>query len=243
MPSTLSSRSAPPKQSILPFIYDGPTLPILLLVWCVSMFSMSVHAQDQQDTGRQLVMQGNGNGSLPCISCHGLNGEGNAEAGFPRLQGLNQGYLVKQIEEFQVGRRSNPIMSAAINSLTPDQMEAIADWYSSRPPLPDTAISQIDVAQRALWETGKKLATEGDWSRYIVPCQSCHGPGNRGVDNLFPALAGQHATYLRQQLEAWQSGTRQNDHQQLMLVIAQRLTPRQIESVALYLASLPGADE
>jgi cytochrome c553 len=33
------------------------------------------------------------------MSCHGANGAGLAAAGFPRLAGLDAGYLAKQIRE------------------------------------------------------------------------------------------------------------------------------------------------
>ena len=42
---------------------------------------------------------------------------------------------------------------------------------------------------------GEKLAMQGDWERYIVPCSTCHGPDNLGVSSVFPHLAGQHAGY------------------------------------------------
>ena len=86
---------------------------------------------------------------------------------------------------------------------------------------------------------GKKLALEGDWDNYLPPCSSCHGPNNQGVDGTFPGIAGQHASYLKQQLELWQQGQRTSDPVQLMEAIAKRLSPEQIEAVAAYLASQP----
>jgi len=86
---------------------------------------------------------------------------------------------------------------------------------------------------------GEKLALRGDWSKHVPPCESCHGPGNAGVGVSFPGIAGQHPNYIRQQLKAWQEGTRHNDPVQLMTAVAERLTDEEIEAVAAYLATQP----
>jgi thiosulfate dehydrogenase len=60
-----------------------------------------------------------------------------------------------------------------------------------------------------------------------------------GVGSAFPALAGQHAGYLKTQLNAWRSGTRNNDPNQLMKGIAERLSEQQISAITEYYAALP----
>src|SRR6185312_15689650 len=42
------------------------------------------------------------------------------------------------------------------------------------------------------------------------PCQSCHGEHAEG-NGVFPRLAGQHADYLKKQLEAFRSSLRESD--------------------------------
>ena len=161
-----------------------------------------------------------------------------AAAGFPALANLEAGYLVKQMQGYQSGKRPSVVMAPTVARLTPQQLQDVAAWYASQRPQPAPA-AELSPEQLAL---GQTLATEGDWERYIVPCESCHGPGNRGVGSEFPALAGQHASYLKQQLLAWQDGTRSNDPQQLMLAIAARLSPTEIDAVAEYLSRLPAGD-
>ncbi|HFE44073.1 MAG TPA: hypothetical protein ENJ18_01080 [Nannocystis exedens] len=51
-------------------------------------------------------------------------------------------------------------------------------------------------------------------------------------------MAGQHAFYLKGQLEAWRSGVRKNDPNELMKGIAERLTKREIEAITAYYATL-----
>jgi thiosulfate dehydrogenase len=60
-----------------------------------------------------------------------------------------------------------------------------------------------------------------------------------GVGNSFPALAGQHASYLKAQLMAWRIGSRDNDPNQLMKGIAERLSEQQISAITEYYATLP----
>ena len=55
----------------------------------------------------------------------------------------------------------------------------------------------------------------------------------------FPALAGQHAGYIADQLRAWKNGTRDNDPLHLMLAIAERMDERDIRAVSLWLSRQP----
>ena len=91
----------------------------------------------------------------------------------------------------------------------------------------------------ALAARGARIALSGLWEKDVPACISCHGPGGHGVGAHFPALAGQYASYIAKQLNAWRIGTRSNDPQDLMKGIAQRLSPADIAAVAAYFASQP----
>lgn len=131
-------------------------------------------------------------------------------------------------------------MQPNIDNFDEQQLRDLAAYYASLPAPASAAPANVSDAQLAL---GRKLATEGDWDTYIPPCSSCHGPGNRGVGHSFPALAGQHPSYIRAQLQAWQNNQRNNDPNQLMTAIAERLTAQQIDAVAAYLGSLSATAE
>lgn len=209
------------------------TSALLMLTGC--LMAATANAQSPLDTGRQLVMQGDGQGSAPCMTCHGADGAGMAAGGFPALSQLAPGYMVKQLQDFKSGARASAVMAPTVAQLSEAQMDAASQYYASQQP----AAPALATADEALLARGAALVNEGDWSRYIVPCASCHGPDNRGVGAEFPALAGQHASYIKQQLLAWQGGSRSNDPQQLMLAIAERLSTAEIEAVAEYLSRLP----
>ncbi len=67
-----------------------------------------------------------------CASCHGANGEGDADRRYPRLQGQHFPYLLRQVQRFLSGERanSNPVMLATLKSLEDAELEAVSDYLS-----------------------------------------------------------------------------------------------------------------
>jgi cytochrome c553 len=211
------------------------TLLIALLL--STLFSGPLLAADAQ-AGRQIVMSGNNKGATACQSCHGADGAGMAAANFPRLAGLNAGYMTKQLHDFATGARINPIMQPIAKALSDKEAENVSAYYAAQ----KAPVTAMKVDEGVLKE-GKRLVELGDWDKTIPACVKCHGPGARGVGKDFPALAGQHASYIEAQLNAWKKGTRKGDPEQLMKGIADRLSMDQIKAVADYLASMnPTAD-
>ena len=65
-------------------------------------------------------------------------------------------------------------------------------------------------------------------------CMACHGPDGNSVNPEWPTLAGQHTSYIVDQLKAFQEGRRQNV---LMSPMAMGLTPDDMANLAAYYAS------
>ncbi|QDM16077.1 cytochrome c [Tardiphaga sp. vice278] len=82
--------------------------------------------------GRDIALHGNGTGAHACASCHGEAGEGIPADGYPRLSGLSAAYLVHQLESFADGKRSKAVMTPIANALTPEDRQAVADYYTSQ---------------------------------------------------------------------------------------------------------------
>lgn len=172
-----------------------------------------------------------------CIACHQADGSGkHIESGesWPRLAGMNANYLAKQLHDFKDGTRTNPTMMPFANMLDDQKIADVAAYYSQLQP---TAGQGGMNADNVTLKRGEQLALHGDWSRYIVPCKSCHGPDNQGAGDVFPAIAGQHAGYIEAQLKAWKQGARKNDPQNLMGAIARRMSDADIHAVAVWLAN------
>ena len=182
--------------------------------------------------GAQIANQG-GNGAAPCASCHGANGEGNAQAGFPRLAGQSAPYLAKQLASYSDGSRQNPIMTPIAKALNDAQRQAVSQHYATLD-APGNGAAGSNAAGR-----GSTLATVGDEKLGIQGCANCHGPEGRGEAPAYPYLAGQHATYLRNALAEWKNGARTNDPSGQMVAIAKALTDADITALATYYASRP----
>jgi cytochrome c553 len=65
-------------------------------------------------------------------------------------------------------------------------------------------------------------------------CAACHGPDGNSANPEWPSLAGQHASYIVAQLEAFAGGGRQNP---LMSPIAEPLSDEDRQDLAAYYAA------
>ena len=68
-----------------------------------------------------------------CASCHGRDGIGITPA-YPNLAGQHASYLARAIREYQSGYRKHPIMSNLVVALKPEDIDAIAQYFSSLKP-------------------------------------------------------------------------------------------------------------
>lgn len=69
-----------------------------------------------------------------CVGCHGLDGQlsdpDNSDP-VPSLTAQRKEYLVMRLEEYRSGKRKHEQMSAIAESLSDEDIEAAAAWYSS----------------------------------------------------------------------------------------------------------------
>ncbi|MBS0536460.1 MAG: c-type cytochrome [Proteobacteria bacterium] len=187
-------------------------------------------------SGEDIAHSGKGNDVPACVACHGEQGEGQPDAGYPRLAGLNAGYIEHQLASFADESRRNDIMAPIARNLGAADREALGSYLASLSP--PKAASQ-EAPDQALIGAGQVLAQRGIWSKGVPACAQCHGTSGLGVGGAFPQLAGQSAVYIANQLTAWKSGGRGNDPMHLMKGIASKLDDKQINAVAAYYASLP----
>src|SRR4249919_341117 len=139
-----------------------------------------------------------------CNTCHGANGEGNAQMNAPRIAGQGEGYLLRQLEAFANGTRNNPIMGPIAKQLTPAERLTWSKAYAAM----ETPPAKASGTAPAL---GRTLATVGDARRQIQACANCHGPDGVGSPPTVPYLAGQHQGYLLASLQQWKTGARKSD--------------------------------
>jgi len=68
-----------------------------------------------------------------CLACHGTNGVG-ITADYPTLAGQHKDYIERALHDYQKGGRKNPIMAGMAATLTPEDIEQLATYYSSQSP-------------------------------------------------------------------------------------------------------------
>lgn len=65
-----------------------------------------------------------------CVGCHGLNGKSN-NPNYPNIGGQKKAYLAKAIKDYRDGKRQDAMMNPMVTSLTDEDIENLAAYYSS----------------------------------------------------------------------------------------------------------------
>lgn len=163
-----------------------------------------------------------------CAACHLEDGSGQGPEGIPIIAAQHYQYILKELVDFRSTRRLNM------------RMEAIASRHEllNAQDLADVAgfIAAMPIANTADFGSGKH--TDAGRVAYQRDCALCHGDSGQGnAQKLYPRLAGQHYTYLLNQIDAMIGGYRFNVGQSHEHAVV-RLTDDEITGVADYLARL-----
>ena len=173
-----------------------------------------------------------------CQECHGPDGNGEGPATgaagrFAKLAGQYPDYLTKQIRDFRSGARKHDFMLIMAKSIDETDSADIAAYFASQKKM------QGDTSGNN--ELGKNLFINGDVSRNILPCTSCHGVDGRGIDapqQTIPVIGGQEWRYLEKQLLDWRSGERNNSDGGVMTAVSKQLTDKEIHALTNYISGL-----
>jgi cytochrome c553 len=172
-----------------------------------------------------------------CNRCHAADGGGRGQGAFPRLAGQSEAYLLGTLQAYAEGKRHSGIMQPIAAGLDPLVLQALARHFAE---LPVVSRTDAPAPTPAALAQGKTLAERGVPERGIPSCVHCHGPKASPRNPMYPSISGQYASYLKQQLELFTSGTRGgSEYAHIMHSAARRLTPEQIRDLADYYASLP----
>lgn len=166
-----------------------------------------------------------------CAACHMPDGNSIIPQN-PRLAGQHGEYISRQLAAFKSGERKNPIMMGMAGALSPDDMANVGAWFASQKP-------QVEGAKdKALAEAGQQIYRGGKSGEGVPACAGCHSPDGAGIPSQYPRLAGQHPEYVLAQLKAFKAGERANGAAAQMVAIASRLSDKEMEALAEYLAGL-----
>ena len=150
----------------------------------------------------------------------------------PDIAQLNRAAIFKQLSDYRTGSRKSDIMAPVAESLNDrDMVDVIA--YFAAPASSQGSLSGWSPSKGSIAD----LVERGVSNRGLPACASCHAMGAGGPIGA-PALEGQRATYLEQQLKFFRTGERSNDIFGAMREIANKLTDTEIASVAKYYAAM-----
>ncbi len=92
---------------------------------------------ENPELGARIFRGGLAGSKVPaCMSCHGPNGAGipggstakDGTVAYPRLGGQHKAYIVTQLQAYQNGQRTNPIMADIAKRMTAEEVDAVANF-------------------------------------------------------------------------------------------------------------------
>ncbi|MDE1938177.1 MAG: cytochrome c4 [Alphaproteobacteria bacterium] len=198
---------------------------VVTLATCASVASTLAMAEGSSTIPPAAVAEA----TSVCQDCHGPQGN-SVSSTFPRLNGQQADYIEAQLKNFRDHSRSDPharaYMWGMASQLDDATIAGLAKYYSGQTP------TQPQKGG-ALAAEGKNIFMNGVEAQNVPACQACHGEHGEG-NSVIPRIAGQHANYLKTQLEAFRSTLRESD---VMHANTKDMTDSQIEALVSYLAN------
>jgi cytochrome c553 len=164
-----------------------------------------------------------------CFRCHGAEGL-STNPDTPRLAGQHFQYIVKQLADFQSGRRASEVMEPMAKDLAEDEMLALGVYFNVKPS-PAQRVRDTELAA-----VGRFLYHRGNEYSGVPNCAGCHGERGMGSSDL-PRLASQSPRYTETQLKLFSERPRTGDNE-IMHEVASKLTELEIKALSAYISSM-----
>lgn len=190
-----------------------------------------------------------------CAACHGSDGNSPAPS-FPKLAGLGEPYLLKQMRDIQAWDlesdselkastgREVVQMTGMLRNLSEEDLQDIAAYYADQSlQLTGAREQQVQVNSGEKVDglaLGERIYRAGNQETGVPACSGCHAPNGQGNQPAgFPRLGGQYPEYIEAQLRAFRAGDRLNDGDSMMMRLsAKHLSDAEIKAVANYIGGL-----
>lgn len=178
-----------------------------------------------------------------CAGCHGNDGNSPAPM-FPKIAGLGEKYLAKQLHDIKSGRRAVPEMTGLLDNNTDQEILNLAAYFNSQTTQLSGAkemkvLTNSGIKVDAL-KLGARVYRAGNAEVGTPACSGCHSPrglGNEGAG--YPRLSGQYPEYIAKQLKNFRDGKRTNGgDSKIMRSVAEYMSDAEIEAVANYIGGL-----
>jgi cytochrome c553 len=175
--------------------------------------------------------------AVVCAACHGPDGN-SVNPIWPKIAGQGERYFIEQLKAFKLGSegpRRSPnaaLMYPMAANLSEQDMADLAAHFSGQE-------MSLGVADDELALQGQAIYRGGNSDTGLAACSGCHGPAGEGNPAAaYPELAGQHAQYVYDQLQAFRSGQRSGDPNAMMRNIAKLMSDEEMRAVAQYVQGL-----
>jgi cytochrome c553 len=191
---------------------------VLAVVTALAAPAMAAEALPDPSTSREFTAK-----LSVCNACHGANGVPRNNAVIPVIWGQQEGYLSKQLHDFETGERNVEVMKWMTETLTEPERRAATAYFAKQK-----------------WPAKTAAAAPPAPPRGIAVCQACHQQNFLGLPQAegmtTPRLAGQNYEYLVESMRRFADGERTNNAD--MVQIMKGISPADREAMARYLASL-----
>ncbi len=175
-------------------------LPATLTLLAVTVAA----AADADFTGEQVYTY--------CVGCHGPRGEGAANGLFPRIAGLPQPYLDRQLHAFKSQTRTNKAMVPIFqhHRFDAEVIDLVAGHIAGFAPPTLNLWPYVPTPQALAAFPDQAAFKAAGAATYTEACAGCHGADAAGDENGdAPPLVAQYPAYLNKQLGDFARGLRQ----------------------------------
>ena len=172
-----------------------------------------------------------------CKVCHGLQGLGGKDGKYPRIAGLPQAYIEKQLSDFKDRKRLNKPMVPVFKNwrFNQDAMASVAS-YVTQLPLDELAIPDYESPPEILaqFDSPEEMKEVGE--ELFQDCIQCHGEKAAGkADKESPPLVNQYPNYLRKQIGDFATGRRTHENSESLFA---ELEADEVEALLVYIGTI-----
>ena len=186
-----------------------------------------------------------------CVSCHGSNGEGNKALNSPKIAGLPDWYVERQLYKFRQGIRGVHPKDIYGQQMRPMAISLANDEVVRNVTVYLASLKRIIKPKPVAIKTSPKLvvANTSLSEPLYAPCASCHGVDGEGNQKLgAPRLAGQQKWYIERQLRNWREGIRGTHSKDIYGIQMRPMAMTLLDDVSLkkvvdFIGTLKGASQ
>ncbi|WP_017220857.1 c-type cytochrome [Moritella dasanensis] len=196
------------------------TVPLITLQSCSST------VENPHENVKQTVLQ--------CNNCHSATASTSATQNTPLLGGMDEQYLMEQLDNFRVDKRGAGSVSAAtqemsrqVKALQDDELRYIANYYAALPTVDSTETVAGDI------NNGKAL--------YATNCKGCHSSAIGRFFTDSPKISHLKGPYIFEQLTLFAADKRnfnvENKHKNKMVEVSKLFNSKELSDITAYIKS------